>query len=460
MPVLSPESIQKLREQVQGVIAPGEAAYDFSRSAWNLAVQQRPALIAVPSTREEVAECVRFARAHGLGVAIQATGHGVGRPADDALLILTRNLNRVTVDATAQTAFVEAGVRWGSVLKVAQEHGLAPLAGSSTGVGAVGYTLGGGMGWLARKYGLSADHVLRFEAVTAQGEIITVSADEHPELFWALRGGGGANYAIVTSMVIRLFPVSQIYGGSLLYPAEQARAVFQRYREWIGTLPDDMTSSVLIMNYPNSLDLPDPVRGKAYAVLRGCYAGNPDEGKVLIDGWRNWQAPEWDLFGVMSFMGSAVISHDPPGPLAGANDCGYLANLSDEAIDDILAHSVPKDGPPVLVKAEVRHAGGAIAREPRHPSAVSHRNQPLLLHLIAFTPTLEVQQTVKAHAASLREALGPNLVRAASPNFLDGDDLAARVTELFDPDKFIRLQAVKANYDPDHLLRFGFGVPR
>lgn len=460
MTTITPEVLALLREKVRGgVLAPQETGYDFSRSAWNLNVQQRPALIALPASSAEAAECIRFARANGLGVAVQATGHGVGRPADDALLILTRSLNRVTVDAAAQTAHIEAGVRWGSVLKVTQEHGLAPLLGSSTGVGAVGYTLGGGMGWLARQYGLSSDHVLRFEAVSAAGDIITASAGENPDLFWALRGGGGGNFALVTAMDARLFPVDRVYGGSLLYPAELAKAVFQHYREWAATAPDAMTSSVLIMNYPNSLDLPDPVRGKAYAVVRGCYAGDPAEGKAILDSWRSWHAPEFDLFGAMSFMGSAVISHDPPGPLAGVNDGAFLTNLNDAAIEAILAHTLSQSGPPLLIKAEVRQAGGAIARAEGGDSAVSHRSHPFLLHVIGMTPTPEAVLAVKAHTASLWQALEPSLAHAAWPNFLDGDEQAARINDLYEPEKRARLRAVKAAYDPDDVFRFGYGVP-
>ncbi|MBL8148209.1 MAG: FAD-binding oxidoreductase [Anaerolineae bacterium] len=459
MSALSPEAIQELQKRVQNVAVPGDAPFDALRTAWNLCVQQRPAFIALPSTSEEVAECVRFARQHGLGVAVQATGHGVGRPADDALLILTRNLNGVTVDATAQTAHIEAGVRWGSVLKAAQQHRLAPLLGSSMGVGAVGYTLGGGMGWLARKYGLACDHVLRFEAVNAQGEIVTASADEHADLFWALRGGGGANYALVTAMDIRLFPVTEVYGGSLLYPAEMAKAVFQQFREWAATLPDEMTASVLIMHYPDSLELPDMVRGRACAVVRGCFTGEPSEGQALIDEWRSWQTPEFDLFGAMPFMGAAAISHDPPGPLAGHSNGGFLTDLSDETIDIILAHSLPQDGPPPLVKAEVHLQGGAIARVPRDAMAVSHRDQPLLLSLIYSTPTDDTYEAAVQHSADFLTALSPHSSGAAYANFLSGEEQIARVNGLFEPEKYARLQAVKAAYDPDNVFRYGFGVP-
>lgn len=460
MTEIAPESVAALRERVGGgVLTPQDAPYDFSRAAWNLAIEQRPALIALPSSSEEVAACVRFAGQHGLGVAVQATGHGVGRPADDALLILTRNLNRFSVDPATQTAHIEAGVRWGSVLRPAQEHGLAPLIGSATGVGAVGYTLGGGMGWLARKFGLASDQALGFEAVTAEGEIIRANADQHPDLFWALRGGGGANYALVTAMEQRLFPVTQVYGGSLLYPAELAQAVFRRYRDWAAALPDEMTSSVLIMNYPNSLDLPDPVRGRAMAVVRGCYTGDLAAGKALLDEWRSWQPPAFDLFGAMPFMSAAIISHDPPGPLASFSDSTFLADLSDSAIDAILAHSLPQDGPPVLAKAEIHHLGGAMARVAEDASAVSHREHPFLLHVIAAVPTSEAAERAREQADSLRSALAADRRPATWPNFLDGAGQVARVNELFSAGKAGRLQAVKAAYDPDNRFRYGFGVP-
>jgi FAD/FMN-containing dehydrogenase len=457
---ISPESLAALRDRVRGgVFAPEDPTYALACSAWNLSVRQQPAVITLPANMHEVAESVRFARAHDLGVAVQATGHGLARPANDALLILTRNLAGVTVDGATQTVRIEAGVRWGSVIRPAQNHGLAPLLGSSPGVGAVGFTLGGGLGWLSRQYGLGADQVLRFEVVTAQGEAILVSADEYADLFWALRGGGGANYAIVTAMTVRLFPVTQVYGGNLLYSADQAAAVFQRFREWAADLPDEMTASVLIMNYPDSLDVPDPARGQSFAVVRGCYTGEPEQGRALIDSWRAWQTPALDVFGVMPYMAAAMISHDPPGPLAGHNTASYLADLSDETIAVILAHSLPNGGPPPLVKAEVHSLGGAISRVARDSCAVSHRDQPLLLSLISVTPTDAAYEAAVAHGTTMLQALGPHRIRAASPNFLDGAEQVARVNELYEPEKYGRLQAVKAAYDPENRLRYGYGVP-
>ena len=460
MPELSAEALGDLRRRIDGsVTTPADPAYEAERLTWNRAVDQRPAVIVTVTSANDVVEAVRFAREQGLGVAVQATGHGTARPANGALLILTRAMSEVIIDPEAQTARIEAGVQWGQVLEMAQVYGLAPLLGSSPGVGAIGYTLGGGVGWLARKYGLGVDSVLNFEVVTAEGDFVVASALERPDLFWALRGGGGANFAIVTAMEVRLYPVSTVYAGSLLYPADQAREVFQRYREWIADLPDEMTSSVLIMNYPPFEMVPEPVRGKSFALVRGCYAGDVEVGKALVDSWRAWKTPALDAFGPMPFAAAGSISQDPRDPIPGYNSGAFVSDLCDDAIDAILAHSLPQNGPPPVIKIEVHHGGGAIARVHRQDAAVSHREATLLLHLVAMTPGPEAFQAAERHAASLLGALAPVLLDASYPNFLDGGDQVQRIRQLYEADKVPVLRAVKEAYDPDNLLRYGFGVP-
>ncbi|MCB1376466.1 MAG: FAD-binding oxidoreductase, partial [Rhodobacteraceae bacterium] len=195
--------------------------------------------------------------------------------------IVTARMTDVQVNVTAQTAWVEAGAEWGMVLEKTQAVGLAPLLGSSPNVGVIGYTLGGGMGWLARQYGLATDSVQRFEVVTADGEVRTVSRSEHPDLFWGLRGGGGS-LAIITSVEMQLYPVTTVYGGNLIYPASMAREVILRYREWIKDAPDALTSSFAIMNFPPIPAVPDFLRGKSVIMVRGCYTGSVEEGEALI----------------------------------------------------------------------------------------------------------------------------------------------------------------------------------
>ena len=225
-----------------------------------------------------------------MAVAVKATGHGVIREANDSLLIVTSELTDVRVNADAQTAWVSAGTKWGRVLEETQAVGLAPVLGSSPDVGAVSYTLGGGMGWLARKYGISADSVNQFELVTADGNLVHASAAENADLFWALRGGGG-NFGVVTAMEIRLYPVTKVYGGNSFYPIEKAKEVYARYRNWIVNAPDELTSSVLIMNFPPFPQIPERLRGQSFVMVRGCYCGPLEQGKELLKYWRDWQSP-------------------------------------------------------------------------------------------------------------------------------------------------------------------------
>jgi FAD/FMN-containing dehydrogenase len=278
---------ERLERQIGGeVFVPGDAGYDDARKAWNLTVDQRPAVIVVAESAADIVQAVRFAGEEGLGIAVQATGHGVSRPANDSLLIITSRMTKVYVDAASQSAWIESGAKWGVVLEQAQAVGLAPLLGSTPDVSAVGYTLGGGIGWLARKYGLSADSVHFFEMVTADGRLLRVSPTENSDLFWGLRGGGGS-FGVITGMEVQLYPVTTIYGGNLFYPVEQAKAVYTRYREWIANAPEELTSSVLIMNFPPIPQVPELLRGQSFVIVRGAYAGRVEEGEALLKFWRD-----------------------------------------------------------------------------------------------------------------------------------------------------------------------------
>jgi FAD/FMN-containing dehydrogenase len=306
---------------------PDHPEYDQARKAFNLTVDQHPALILVPATPSDVVEAVNFARQQRLGIAVQSTGHGVVHPADGGLLILTHQLADVRVNAAAMTAWVGAGARWGSVLEKTREHGLAPLLGSSPGVGVVGYTLGGGMGWLARKYGMALDSVNAFELVTPEGSLLMASHTENADLFWALRGGGG-NFGVVTGMEIRLYPVTTVYGGNLIYPASDAHEVMARYSQWVTSLPDEMTTSIALMNMPPIPAVPEPLRGKSVIMVRGCYCGPLEQGEALLQPWREWKSPLIDAFGAMPFSQVATISSDPLDPVPVVNNGAWLNDLS------------------------------------------------------------------------------------------------------------------------------------
>ena len=242
-----------LRDTFSGDLhAPGDPGWDEARAAWNLAVDQHPAAVAIPADSGDVARAVRFARDNGLKVSVQGTGHNAAAydgSIGESLMIRTDRLREVAIEPATQTARVGAGVTWGEVVGPAAEHGLAPLAGSSHDVGVVGYTLGGGVSWLARKHGLAAEQVTAFEIVSAHGDPREVTAVTDPELFWALRGGGG-NFAVITAMEFKLLPITEVYAGALFFPYERAGEVLEAWRRWTATVPDEVTSIGRMIQMP------------------------------------------------------------------------------------------------------------------------------------------------------------------------------------------------------------------
>ncbi len=421
-------------------------------------VNQRPALIILTENAQDVMETVRLAREEDLDVAVQSTVHGVGRPADDCLLIRTSNMTDIRVDAASQTAWVSAGAKWGHVLPTTQAHGLAPLLGSSPDVGVVGYTLGGGFGWLGRKYGLAADSVNYFEVVTADGQLLRASAKENPDLFWGLRGGGGS-LGIITGMEIKLYPVSTVYGGFLVYPMEKARAVLTRFREWVDSVPEKMTSSIALMNLPPLPIVPEYLRGKSVVMVRGCYCGLVEEGEAFIQGWRDWQAPFMDAFRVMPFSEVASISNDPEGPVPGLSSGAWLGELSDGAIDTLLRHMAPENGDSPILMTEIRHAGGVISRVDPGTTAYGNRDAELLMQIVGMTPTAEAYAHLVQYSARFKEDLEPYLTGTVYMNFLEGRESLERVKDGFSPEAFERLTRLKAAYDPENRFSFGFNIP-
>lgn len=449
---LSAPLIDSLREQVTGpVIARGDAAYDEARRAWNLVVDQHPHVIVDAHNTADVVTAVRFARDADLGIAVMGTGHGTIRPADDAVLIRTAQLNEVRIDPDRQTAWIGSGAQWYMVLGPAQEHGLTPLVGSSSHVGVTGYTLGGGMGWLARKYGLATDSVHAFEVVTAQGDALRVSATEHPDLFWGLRGGGGS-LAIVTGMEIQLYPVSTVYAGSLLYPIEMAREVMTRFREWTADAPEELTSAVLLFNFPPLPQVPAPLQGKSFVMVRGCYCGPVEEGEELMRFWRDWRAPAMDMFQPLPFTQADAISQDPVDPMPAFETGAWLSGLDDRTIDAFITHAA---GQPGLVFAEIRHAGGAIARG--SDNVFQHRHAPYVFNIIGIAPTHEAHEGLARHCNQLKAAIAHQL-DGVYMNFIAGEESWERAPDAYRPEDYRRLAQHKSEYDPDNRLRYSFHV--
>ena len=446
-----------LRERILGaVISPDDPRYSEARQAWNRTVVQHPAVIVIAENSADVVEAVRFARESGLRVAVQATGHGNVRPADGALLILTSAMQELRVDATTQTAWVGAGVKWGRVLAAAQAVGLAPLLGSSPDVGAVGYTLGGGMGWLARQYGLSADHVRRFEVVTVDGQLRPASADENRDLFWGLRGGGGS-LGIVTGMEIELFPLTTVYAGNLFYPMAMAREVLRHYRAWVATLPETLTSSIVIMNFPPIPEVPEPLRGQSFVLVRGCFTGSVAEGEALLESWRRWRTPLIDDFKAMPFSNAGKISDEPEEPMPAFSTAAWLHSLSDEVIDALVQYGPAANGSPLAV-IEIRHAGGAVKRVQPGSVAFSNRDAEHLIHMIGMTPTPDAQRAVSQYTGQFKQAIQGSLTGTVYMNLIEGEESQQRIQDGYKPEAYARLQTLKAKYDADNRLGFGFNI--
>jgi FAD/FMN-containing dehydrogenase len=445
-----------LQARISGqVITPDDVDYDAARKAWNLTVDQYPSLIVVVRRAFDVAKAVRYARENGLGVAVQSTGHGITLPANDAMLIVTSEMNDVYVDAASQTAWVQAGAQWGAVLDKAQEFGLAPLLGSSPYVGVVGYTLGGGMGWLARKYGMALDSVRAFEVVIPEGRLVRASETENSDLFWALRGGGGS-FGIVTSMEIQLYPVKVVYGGNLLYPVEAAKEVFIRFREWTANAPEELTSAIVIMNFPPIPQVPDFLRGKSVIMIRGLYCGDPAQGEAMLkEHWLDWMPPMANMWRVMPFSEIETVSNDPKDPAPGYATGGWMNDLNDDTIDTLIRLGVASP----VVFVEIRHAGGAIAKADRNANAFSHRSSPLNLHMVGMTPTREAREAVKAYTQMFKQELKSALTGKVYMNFEEAEVAREKTKDGYSAEAYKRLTEVKAKYDANDLLRYSYDIP-
>jgi FAD/FMN-containing dehydrogenase len=460
--VIGPVDIAELRLSVAGpVLVPEDDRYAEEIPAWNTAVPQQPRVVVGVTTEDDVQAAVRFARLRGMPVAVAATGHGHVVASDAAVLVSTRRLDAVVVDAAARTVRIGAGALWQDVVDAAARHGLAPLAGSSADVGAVGYTLGGGLSpTLGRRYGFAADHVLSMRVVTADGALHVVDPEREPDLFWALRGGKGS-FGVVTSLTARLFPVEQLYGGGLYFAAESARAVLRAWRDLAERAPDDLSTSVALLRTPPDPALPEPLRGRLVVHVRVAYLGAKEDAERLLRPLRATAEPVLDALRDLPLAETASIHADPPGPLPVLERSRLVAALPDAALDALLGAAGPERvGLPVTV-VELRRLGGALARPPAVDAAVGHPDAAYAL----FTGTIappdgELAAAAAAGLDAVVAALQPWSARGRLMNFLSAVDTAPdAVRAAFDDPAYRRLQRIKAQVDPDNMFRVNHNIP-
>jgi hypothetical protein len=440
--------LEALRAVIAGrVFVPGEAGYDQARQPWNLAVDERPAVVVEAESAADVAQAVRYARAHGMRIAPQGTGHGAPplEPLDGAMLLRTGRMRQVSINPAAGTARAEAGAVWQDVTVPAGQHGLAALAGTSPDVGVTGYTLGGGLGWLARRHGLAANSVTAAELVTPGGDLVRTDAGHEPDLFWAVRGGGGVG--VVTALEMRLYPVRELYAGDLFFPIARAAEVLHAWREWTDTVPDEVTSLGRILRLPPLPELPEPLRGRAFAMVEAAYLGDAGTGAELTQPLRKL-GPELDTFATIAAPALARLNMDPSQPVPAQGDGALLTDFPAAAIDALVAVAGPDAGP-LLASVEVRHLGGALARPVPGGGAQPSIDANYLLFAVGVTPTPDLAAAVRAQAQAVKDALAP---WHASYDYYNFEETPAAATAVLPPASHRRLQQIKAAYDPDQVI--------
>ncbi len=438
---------RELAARIDGaVVVPGDETWDEARQAWNLAVDQRPAAVVIPESVGDVLEIVGFARETGLRLAPQGTGHGGAAlgPLDDTILVKLHRLRGVTVDPESMIARTAAGTIWIEVVEEAARHGLAALAGSSPDVGVVGYTLGGGLSWLGRKHGIGANHVTAIELVTADGRLHRVDRENDPDLFWALRGGGG-NFGVVTAIEFRLFPIREVYAGILWFPVDRAADVLEEWRAWTDGLPDETTSVGRILQLPPLDEIPEPVRGKSFVVVEVIHCGSEREGREIVAPLRGL-GPVMDTVELIPVQALSHLHMDPEHPVPGSGDGMALDDLDSAAIDTIVSATV---GSPLL-SVEIRHLGGAIGRSRAEHGALAAFAAPYLLFAVGIAPTAEAGHAVESTVRDLRAGLAH---LEAPHTYLNFAESKREARTLWSETSYHRLRRIKAAVDPENLIR-------
>lgn len=455
-PPVPEEDLAALRAAVHGpVLTPSDADLAAEVATFNLAVTHRPSVVVGATCADDVVAAVRWAGAHELPVAVQATGHGPMQPVEHAVLVTTGRMRTVEVDPGRRTAQVGAGARWADVLGEAEPHGLTGVAGSSSQVGVVGYSVGGGMGPLGRRHGYGADLVRRVEIVTADGRLRQVDAERDPDLFWAVRGGKG-NFGVVTAVEIDLVPVPSLFAGAVFLSGSDAAAVLHSFRTWAATLPERASTSVALLNMPPFEAVPDVLRGRFVVMLRFALDGTDAEGDALLAPMREAGQVLLDSVGRIPTTATDVIHQDPRDPMPVWERGGLLAELPAGAVDALLG-SAGEGRAPHLAMVELRLMGGALGRPARIPNAVSGREGAYsLLTLGVLAPG--IAEAVQAEGEGVHEALAPWSTGTAPVNWLGPSATPAEIAAAWRPEVFQRLLAIKERVDPANMFRFGHAI--
>ncbi len=439
------------------VVLPGDDGWDEAREAWNAAVDQTPSAVAQPTSVEDVVEAIAWARAFGMRVAPQSTGHNAAPMGDlsGTMLLKTAGLDEVSIDLERGVARAGGGVLWEQVVDAAAPHGMAVLHGSSPDVGVAGYSLGGGMGWLARLHGLATNSLTAVELVTMDGEFIRADADNHPDLFWAVRGGGG-NFGVVTALEFRMYPLESAYAGWLIFPWERSEEVLNAWSAWTQTAPDEVTSVGRILQLPDMEPIPPQFRGARIVVVEAAFAGSEEDGAALVAPLRAL-GPIADTFAQVPPQGLVRLHQDPEGRTPGHGGHTLLDSLTPETVRAFVATAGPGSNETVL-SAEIRHLGGALARPLPDNGALSHIDASYAMFAVGIPFTPEVMVQLQADVDRIVGALQP---WSRGRSYLNFAESTTDTRTAYSADAYTRLQEIKARYDAsgtaraNHPIRMG-----
>ncbi|MGW0832089.1 FAD-binding oxidoreductase [Streptomyces prunicolor] len=449
---VSAKDIAALAEEVTGPVLGSDAdGYDAECAPFNTVVTHRPALVVGASETADVQAAIRFAASHGLAVAVLATGHQQIAPADaTVLMITTKRMTAVAVDAEARTARVEAGALWGEVVRESVKHELAPLAGAAATVGVVGYTLGGGLSpTMGRAYGWAADHVRSIEVVTADGAFHTVTPDSGSDLFGGLLGGKG-NLGIVTALTFGLFPLPRLFAGGLFFDGARAAEVLHAYAAWTATIPESVTSSAVLLRLPAAPFVPEFLRDRFVVHIRVAVMGTATEGEALVSPLRA-AGPMLDTLAELPYEDFATLHGDPVDPMPFLERSAMLRELPPQAVDALLAVAGPDTACPVQM-VELRHLGGAQSRRPATPTTVGNRDAAFSLWILAAGPPQHAPAQLR-YVDGLFAQLAPWTTGGTYINSVSPDGGPEAVRTAYTPTDHLRLRALKATYDPHNLFR-------
>jgi FAD/FMN-containing dehydrogenase len=455
------DSLPRLAGRLRGpCFTPDDGGYAAEISVFNQAVRHCPGIVVGATSSADIRESVLFAAEHDLPVAVLNTGHGPTVAAGpQSLLITTKRMTRVEVDERTATARVEAGVRFGQLVEVAASHGLAPLPGSSPGVGVVGYTLSGGASsTMGRLYGWAADHVRALDVVTADGRLRRASPTSERDLFGALLGGK-SNFGVVTAMECALFPVTRLYAGALYYPGTHVREVLRAYRYFTDTAPDAISTGVALMNFPALPDLPPFMRGKLAVALRVSYVGDAATGEHLIRPLRDAAPVLMDTVAEIPYSDFASISADPADPAPAVEHFGLLRVFTDDTVERIADAVAPTTDTRINL-VDIRHLGGAFRNPPPTPNAVGARDAAFAFFSLTVVPPGHRLDAYRDSGRELMTALAPWMHPMASPTFQGpADATEAGTRRAYDVETYEFLRTAKDRYDPDNRFRVNHNIP-